>query len=452
MKYTFTSVFLALASSSLSAYVPGTVVSELNKRDLASDVAKFGYTYCAANLPDVSQYAPVANSDLIFVQAFMRHGDRAPVFINDADIPLWNLCDKTVYNNVARPIYVTDLSNSTLNFNYVTANTSTCLPGELTQKGAEYSMSLGKKARSIYVDTLKFLDSDYKSQSQLRVRSTYIDRTQETARYFLSGLYPITPANKNVSTTIFHYQAAAETLLTNTALCPKLATVQGQIIATPQFQTYLAADPNVTQKLNTMFDVYSPNVTFFTTSRVYQSDLLQTRVCQNLPLPCNKLGQCATASDVTLELNNIQFEVKYTRRDSQYSPQFQRFASGPLFAQVLQELNSAIASQKKCNRVRMSIYSGHDDTMSNIMAGLHADDFGMLWPSYDDNTLLELWKNKSTGKYSVRILNNGQILKVLGANQGDSTPWCDFNGCDFDTFTNYMNSIIPANLAAECTV
>ncbi|OLY79915.1 2-phosphoxylose phosphatase 1, partial [Smittium mucronatum] len=202
----------------------------------------------------------------------------------------------------------------------------------------------------------------------------------------------------------------------------------------------------------TMFDIYSPNVTYFTTSRVLQSDLLQTRVCQNLPLPCNKLGQCATASDVTLELNNIQFEVKYTRRDSQYSSQYQRYAAGPLFAQVLQELNSAIASQKKCNRVRMSIYSGHDDTMSNIMAGLHADDFGMLWPSYDDNTLLELWKNKSTGKYSVRIINNGQILKVLGAKQGDSNPWCDFNGCDFNTFTNYMNNIIPADLASECAV
>ncbi|OLY80191.1 Counting factor 60 [Smittium mucronatum] len=378
MKYSNLSVFLVLLSSSLSANIPGSLVSELNKRDLASDIAKYGYNYCTANLPDASQYTSVPNSDLVFVQAFFRHGDRTPLLINDSDLPLWNVCNKTIYNSVARPVYVTDISNSTLDFNYVTSNTSMCKPGELTQIGAEYSMTLGKAARSIYIDLLKFLDSDFKSQKQLKVRSTYIDRTQETARYFLSGLYPITPENKNISTTIYHYPSTTETMLTNAGLCPKITPVSNQIIATPQYQTYLAADPNVTQKLDLMFDSYTPNNTDLTTSRQYQSDLLQTRVCHNLPLPCNKLGQCATASDAALELNDTQFEVKYRRRDSQFSPELDRITAGLLFAQVLQDLNTAIASLKKCNRVRMNIYSAHDDTMSTILAGLHADDFNML--------------------------------------------------------------------------
>ncbi|OLY83229.1 Counting factor 60 [Smittium mucronatum] len=447
MKLKLASVFFCLF-----AYATSTISTELNKGDLAFDILQNNYNYCEANTLYSPQYQPVLGSDLVFVQTFIRHGDRAPYFINNSDLHLWNVCNKTIFNSVARSIFVKDVSNNTLGVNYVTSKTNMCKASELTQKGAEYSMNIGEAARRIYIDKLKFLYSEYKSQKQLRVRSTNADRTKETAKYFLSGLYPITPSNKNISTTVFHYSYDSDTMVTNSNLCQKITQIQNQIISTPRYQSYLAADPEITQKINLMFDDYQPNNTIFKNTRINQQDILQTRVCHQFKLPCNKLGQCATPSDAKLELNNLHFEVKYKKRDSRFSPQLVRFAVGPFFSQILQELNSAILLHKKRNAVRMSIYSCHDDTITNILGGLRADDFNFLWPPFNANIFIELWKNRSTGKFSIRIFNSGRILKVLGATQGDPSPWCDFNSCNFNSFSEYIKSIIPANLKAECAV
>ncbi|OMJ26129.1 2-phosphoxylose phosphatase 1 [Smittium culicis] len=455
MKVSISLIFLSLFTKSSVSSAFGISNSNLSKKDLQSEISKYGYTYCKANTPNSEKYSPMEDSELQFVQVLMRHGGRAPIYINESDKSLWNVCDKQGYESIARPVYIVDNSNSTLNFDYVVSNTSACLPGELTKMGAKTSMDFGTDIRKIYINKLKFLNNDIKDQSQLRVRTTFIDRTMETARYFLSGLYPINESNKNVKITEFHYPYQTEVMFTNSGLCSKMNPLLDQIISTPQYKSFLAKDPEATQKINLMSDNYSPNSTDYSTSRVYQNDILQARVCENIKLPCNKLGQCATQSDADLQLSNVHYEVKFKRRDSVYSHDYERYAAGPLLGQLLSELNSVISTKNKCNqkklnsKLRMSIYSGHDDTMSNFVAGLMADDFGMLWPSYNANAIIELWKSKSNGKYKIRIIYNGQILKVLSADGGPKS-WCDFNGCDFDSYTKYINAMTP-NLTSECS-
>ena len=108
---------------------------------------------------------------------------------------------------------------------------------------------------------------------------------------------------------------------------------------------------------------------------------------------------------------------------------------------------------------RFLLYSGHDTTCKAIVTGvvcslplsvlytvmpilvaLQVDT--MQWPAYASMMLIELYD--VTGKFYVRIVYNGQVLKL---------PFCNSETlCDFSTFSGHMKSVTPSDPALQCQV
>ncbi|OMJ10661.1 2-phosphoxylose phosphatase 1 [Smittium culicis] len=190
-------------------------------------------------------------------------------------------------------------------------------------------------------------------------------------------------------------------------------------------------------------------------SQKYQCDFLESRICHKIPFPCNKLGKCANKSDAKVELDGIHFETRFSFRDNKNSLEYVKLTASPLFDQLMKELEFEILKRKRNDkpipRTRLSIYSGHESTINKILGGFKADDFNILFPPYNANVIIELWKSKISDNYKIRIFNNGRILKVLPI-EGYKKPWCDLSECDYKVYSKYIYSLIPKNYTAECLV
>lgn len=105
-------------------------------------------------------FAIAEQDELIFVMEICRHGARAPL--------------------------TDELSK---NFTVGT--------GKLTPSGMRQHYLLGRFLRKKYIDDMKFLSPTYKRE-ELHVSSTHIERTVESARSHLLGLYPPESNNKTL--------------------------------------------------------------------------------------------------------------------------------------------------------------------------------------------------------------------------------------------------------------
>ena len=92
-------------------------------------------------------------------------------------------------------------------------------------------------------------------------------------------------------------------------------------------------------------------------------------------------------------------------------------------------------------RVCMRCYLSHPHrAVIPILVALKVDT--MEWPPYASMILIELYDR--AGKKYVRITYNGEVLPLQFCNSELL--------CDYETFSQYMNSVTPSNPALQCQV
>lgn len=292
--------------------------------------------------------------------------------------------------------------------------------------------------RQIYVEKLKFLPTQISRQEAeelLYVRSTDYRRTQDSARFLLSGLYPASAATTQtplikLETFPWSMDTLNPSSIKDNGKCPRLNQIHDGLNTHPDMAKFYRSTEALRQRIR---NTVKPTVQSFKRepSMIDLFELVNTRNCNNIKLPCFS-GSCLTAKDIedVQKATFDEFDLRLSGLD--VSKTLTQLEMG-LF---LQELKDSLVK----SRPIFELYSGHDTSIQGILALLESND--LHWPPYTSNLLIELWKVKSSNKKMVRIIYNGNPLK---------TKWADFaNGCDLDVFLNFVSSKIPQDFAAAC--
>ncbi|KAJ2474320.1 hypothetical protein EV174_005623, partial [Coemansia sp. RSA 2320] len=405
------------------------------------------YSYCDAGYPVSQGYSAVPDAKLELVQVVVRHGDRTPVNLIPDDTTTWNC------NGIEENIYLhgTDQpeKNSTGSFKQVieipTWNKKygfsnqvwrgTCDVGELTDRGKAQHRLLGSQLRGVYVDKLGFLPSQLNGTDDIYVRTTHIWRTKNSAESLLGALWPERSISPEAAIPIHTYPEQIETMYGNTGACPKLTAIAAQITNSDQFQDFLRSQGPLMAKLIGILDVSGSS---WRNSWDGYVDVVQTRECHGLPLPCSDRAsagtsttpKCVTVEDAAQVRRNAHYEYTFKFRDHPLSQNYTRLAIGSLIGTLRDQIQDHIAG--KTGSMKLALYSGHDSTVAPLLAALQASNRNMLWPPYASNLVFELWK-KTDGSRLVRVIYNGQVLKLQ-----PEFEWCDLNACPLDKYYKHL--------------
>ncbi|KAF9271767.1 Lysophosphatidic acid phosphatase type 6 [Mortierella antarctica] len=110
---------------------------------------------------------------------------------------------------------------------------------------------------------------------------------------------------------------------------------------------------------------------------------------------------------------------------------------GPLAQEIKRNL---VAAKDGTTKVLLSVYSGHDTTLSPLLGMLDSAD--MRWPPYAANMLMELWKSGS-GEHFVRVIYNHKVVET-------KSGWCDLSWCPLEKFTVHLDRFYVPDLAKQC--
>ncbi|KAK2750159.1 hypothetical protein FQN57_004655 [Myotisia sp. PD_48] len=168
---------------------------------------------------------------LELVQVFFRHGERTPTAtrFQNAGLPsLWPFCSAThAFNALFKsedtctvPLGGEELGRGEPSSGY--NRPGLCGLGELTDKGRESTLALGRQLRQLYITKLGFLPDRLTAPHIIYLRSTRYQRTFSSLQQVFSGLYPKQYLDISMkSLPVLVVNAKDETLLPNEDWCPR---------------------------------------------------------------------------------------------------------------------------------------------------------------------------------------------------------------------------------------
>jgi len=436
------------------AYVttfPSFVLSAKENKSPIYDSSKLNY--CQAGRPSLKNYKSIDGFTLKSVQIVTRHGDRTPITVvkNNEDVT-WQCNAPNEYVSVSEPnsdlTYLEFIDSETdpdfINpFIKKTLWKGSCFPGQLTQKGSEQHVQLGKALREIYVDKLKFIDEQ--SLSDLYVRSTNVLRTQLSVRSLLKGLMP----NRTEAITIHTVPKEIETFQINSKACPILKDIEEKLKNEDPWKEYIQRNLLLTKTLDQYlgYSLNKNNEKNENYGYEYYVDTYLARACHNMELPCIE-GNCDYNTEMITQINNNgDFEYEFLYSKGENSKKYLTAGIGYALKEIIRNMEKVIGgkpfSRNNSNVPTFYIYSAHDDSVGPIMGALGIEP--MEWPPYASNLIFELWKKDDDkshvdsydfNDYMVRVIYNGKIIK---------TNWCDFNACPLLSLYDRFKEYFPSN-------
>jgi len=404
-------------------------------------------SYCQAPVP---VYNNLGGSFVLKqVAVYHRHGDRSPLVIlpheRDENGVEWR-CDQHIF-------YGTNVStNGDVGINYVTyddlnniwaqgrsAWKGNCYTGQLTKEGASMTYQLGSALRDLYINKLQFLPDIY-DPSVMYFRATNVARAQQSLFSVLQGLYPAAKRN-NLAFIPFHVVADSyETLLPNSAMCPRISQLQRIAQKQPDWVQMTKKIAPVIDKLVYMTDteqtsLNNPN------SAVQWMDILNARMCHKMPLPCNKTT-CITEDDASIISEASVFMVNnmFDVNKSGSGYEAAKLVAGPMLNELLEFMEKMVNGVS--NTPRYLHFSAHDTTILPLMAAFQSkmDDY----PPYASTFIVELYQSLNDNEYYVRAMYNNKVLTI---------PDCWKTLCPYSTFKNMIQEHYTIkNVAMECNV
>lgn len=256
--------------------------------------------------------------------------------------------------------------------------------GELTERGREQELVLGKELRKFYVKKTDLLPPHYNPET-MKVRSTGTNRTIESAKYLLSGLYPdaedIPIQSENVNTDQLLMVAPGSTAF---------KFLQEHFVATHQWDEKMK--PYSKKLIRWREQSGLPLVNLADIVCLY--DNLFVRQQHNLPLP---KGLTEEDSEEILRFGDKLLVDGFNEYDFPMGKRYLKNADT-----YFQEAKNPKSS------LRYLLYVAHDSTILSVMHALGVKIVHM--PPYASRLNFSLYSNE--GKYQVKITFNNAKLKI----------------------------------------
>ncbi|CAH0716507.1 unnamed protein product, partial [Brenthis ino] len=306
--------------------------------------------------------------------------------------------------------------------------------GELTNTGKRQHYALGKWLRKRYSHLL----SKEFDPTEIYIRSTDVDRTLMSAQANLAGMYP--PYGDSVWNMELMWQPIPvhtrpekddEVLAMKRKCIPYTKEKEKYIHSTPykeRLSKYQGLMDYLTAYTGRKIKDYSD------INDIYNVLFIETLYNFTLPnwtqsIYPNKLKEPSCYSFVT----------------STATPQMARLMVGPLLKEIVGKMNQVI-QKKNPNPLKLSIYSGHDFSIGNILNAIGVYDGNC--PPYTATIFFELLQDNSTMKYFLRMSyrNTTEIIEPYVIN----IPHCG-DICPYERFLKLYDNLVTVDWNYECT-
>jgi len=221
-------------------------------------------------------------------------------------------------------------------------------------------------------------ESNYKQE--IRVRSTYVPRTQHSAISLLNGIY----ANANISIPLLIYPKPLETLLPPRH-CPYYRSLVDDLHSSNEWNEFM----QLVKPDRELFDRVTQDPEYLKADISKTYDQIIARQCTNQPQLCNRdvngvVGECISNDTIASWEGYGDYQNKFYYHESPQAKEINKFGAG-LFVSEMQQVfvkRACIVCPHMIEKpaVKMHVYSAHDMTVSLLLGVLLAKD--QRWPSY----------------------------------------------------------------------
>lgn len=346
--------------------------------------------------------------ELKMVQILFRHGARTPLHV------IKNV-DQVSYD---KDLFTTDLPHTIFKFRKADLNGGDVPPssyeaqfndlllkggarrGTLTKTGQDQMYMIGRLLRKQYVDEAGFIDAIY-NPSQIYVRSTNINRTIESARCLLAGLFGNLNLNNSHHPVCIHVQEANNDVLIPMVIdclvlrqLNHLAMVHGGDLPEVKehrliLEQLLEIDPDGTPG--------KKNINF-----VEVRDDIVAREVHGMAYP-----SMLHEHRQMIEKNACMLlYYAFCGHNEAYRPIAIKLSTGPVLKMLLDNIEVADS-----NPTKLYILCCHDSTLVGLLGALEIYDFN--WPPFGADLRMELYENEQKEKF-VRVSYVGKDQKLPG--------------------------------------
>eukprot|EP01105_Mastigella_eilhardi_P021210 TRINITY_DN5115_c0_g3_i2.p1 TRINITY_DN5115_c0_g3~~TRINITY_DN5115_c0_g3_i2.p1 ORF type:complete len:336 (-),score=72.81 TRINITY_DN5115_c0_g3_i2:29-1036(-) len=302
-----------------------------------------------------------------------------------------------------------------------------CEKGQLTDIGHKQQEVLGAVMRDYYVTKRQFLNESL-SANDLFIRFDLDSRTQQSAMALIDGLYP-PQAGTQSSEIIDTYCMDSEyedLSPRNPQLCPCVEVIEAKSEVSA---AYLEHDALVTKPLNHKLE----EIMGVPVDNDDVCDCALATYCHGFPLPANLTDELVNE---VFEDTNWRHEYKLTYPNASYAG---RYTSGFLLSEIYDRM---LNSENGVVQPRFLLYSAHDSTLRVMLSMFGV--FDHKWPAYASYLVFELFSDLSSKQDYVRMVYNGQELRV---------PACQKDGddCSFASFAAVVDTLtLHDDIEQEC--
>eukprot|EP01084_Bolivina_argentea_P082279 148977_1 len=290
--------------------------------------------------------------------------------------------------------------------------------GQLTDTGCKQLETLGELLREKYVNTMKYLPSEYDANNNnLHCHSTNLARTIQSADCVLSKLYP---KNKRKNNALIPLHVDVDlTYLSPTRMKFRFCDKLFQKAKQNERKILKTIDNKFLELTNIVMKYYSvgkhewkycnPAIAF---------DGMICRICHNVSDKPNNLSK-KDMNDFGIYMVQLQCGMMSLDRESLKLT----------WGNVLYKMIDIMKSTNEMNsKGYMQISSCHDDSLLAILCSIYGNkifDINLEWPPYGSYIIFELWKNGITNEKYVKVMYNGELLNAF-----DGKDYIDLNSLE----------------------
>ncbi|KAM0673716.1 hypothetical protein GVAV_002804 [Gurleya vavrai] len=369
---------------------------------------------------------------LILVNVFHRHGERAPLKLYERPVGRLTPCKNTNQIVETLPIktkssifpFFTSTKKQPLNFElvYKSIKDGECAPGQLTDHGKRRLFNLGKRLKKDYVDT-GFISSEFKKE-EVHLTSTDFQRTIESLQSLIKGLFKVSndpiPINigkrgiKSLYSSKFclSYQKEKEYYHKRS-----LENNKENLIIIKKYINDNYPVLNFYKNPYEVFDIVKSSLgnghSFF---KNFSNEILKK------------------AEKFSLE---NWFDIFHNKK-------FLMIYKG----EIIKNLHDRIkkATEDSIDKTKMFILSAHDVTIYPLLMAFNIHN--NKWPDFGANLIFETYKDKNE-KHFVRVKYMGKVVKMPNCGK---TYLNDKTLCDVDEFLRICKDYIPSDKEALCAI
>jgi len=412
---------LLLNSYTVLAFYPSTVPNYCNNN------------FTDRKIPPLSASEKSLVSELIQVQAIIRHGARTPYTAYqcwaDYDIP-WNNCNVTElmiesnsYTSQQRPAKwlfrkLYDGSANDLGGN--------CYTGQLLYEGFEQELQNGRYMYDAYIDSdLPLFNTDIwtdiNTNQQIYLRSDDEQRTLMSGQLLLHGMFNV---SQEIIVPWHTGDYNLDQIYPNSYACPRLSQLENQIYATSDFIA-----ENTSTRINTLNTDLNVILGTGQWYWYYIFDCFMTTVCTNRQVPSGSANTVLMTDEIfnaTIAQVEYQQSYLYLYNNSQYA----KLAMGNTAWHVrtnIQNMLNAVNAGTPSSALKFALFSAHDTTVMPFLAAIQGNLWDRIWAPYASMVTIEIYKasnpSSTPSGYYFRLTYNSKAIKIPSC----SDYLCDLN-------------------------